>query len=328
MEADAPEFHDLGTKRLFEVVLHEVFRKRQLVLADDVEKYCVSRVLRSLPQLRCALQFLEWLLVLRREDSFIGPAARFARLVDTSSMESFEVRLATVLLLRLAETRYFPIVFSDGALAQEPRSGILYVATSKVPLRYMPLVVLLRNLGLLQDSASGTGLLVVDPRISPVLADLARASSYVRKSGRAMTLHALKAQLEAQERQGTAAEHFVVAYERRRLGAHPRAELIRSIASEDVAAGFDIVSYETDFSLMFDRFIEVKSFRATAAFYWSRNEREVARRLGNSYCIYLVDMERVLDPIYHPLIIRNPADTLGDAWVLEAENWLVREVQK
>src|SRR6266568_1698343 len=253
MEADAPEFNELGARRLFEVILFEVFRKHQPVLAEDVEKYCISRIFRSAPQLRSTLRFLEWSRVVLRDGPYLAPTPQLIALCDASSTVAFEVRLALLILARLRETNYFTTVFSEGALSQEPRTRVLYLATSKIPLRYMPLIVLLRNLGLLEDNTLGAGVLTVDVRITTAFADVALSSSYTKSRTKRMTLAGLKALLAAQEAQGAAAE--------------------------DVAAGFDIVSFETEFSLMYDRFVEVKSYKGQVCFYWSRNEFETAKRL-------------------------------------------------
>ncbi|MEK6211789.1 MAG: DUF3883 domain-containing protein [Pseudomonadota bacterium] len=326
METDAPEFNELGTRRLFEVILFEVFRKNQPVLAEDVEKYCISRIFRSAPQLRSTLRFLEWSLVVIRDGPYLAPTPQLIALCDASSTVTLEVRLALMILARLRETNHFTTVFLEDALSQEPQNRVLYLATSKIPLRYMPLIVLLRNLGLFEDNALGAGVLTVDARIAAAFADAALSSSYTKSRTRRMTLASLKALLAAQEAQGTEAEAFVVGIERKRLQGHPRVDAVRSIAAEDVAAGFDIVSFESAFSLMHDRYIEVKSHKDQVCFYWSRNEFETAQRLGNSYYLFIVDAGRIAESGYTPLVIRNPSETLASSWRVEPETWLATRI--
>lgn len=322
MEADAPVFNELGTTKLFEVLIFEVFRKREPVLVEHVEKYCLSRALRSAHLLPATLLFLEWLQLLLRQGDRLVPAPQLASITNLDKPEDFGIRLAQSLISRLRDTHYFTAVFCDGALTLEPQTRVLYVATSKIPLKFLQLIVLLRNFGLLQEKAAGTGLLAVHPRLSEALTDVAVSSSY-RASSRKLSLANLKALQAAQEAQGAEAENYVVALERKRLSTHPRVGFIRSIASEDVAAGFDIVSFETELSLMYDRFIEVKSFKDRLCFFWSKNEFDVARRLGDSYYLYIVDIGRVDDDQCAPLIIRNPVETISDKWIIEPDSWLV-----
>jgi hypothetical protein len=192
-----------------------------------------------------------------------------------------------------------------------------------VPQKYLPLIVLLRNLSALTEPALGTGLLAVDSQLSSFLSDIAARSPY-KATKRKLSLDALKAILIAQAAQGAKAEDFVVALERARLSGHPRADLVRSISSEDTSAGYDIISFESNTSLMYDRFIEVKSFKGQRRFYWSRGERDAALALGDSYYLYIVAIDNIDQPQYSPTVVRNPATNIGDTWDLEPDTWLAK----
>ncbi|TAA73142.1 DUF3883 domain-containing protein [Planococcus salinarum] len=105
-----------------------------------------------------------------------------------------------------------------------------------------------------------------------------------------MTLDELQAKLKKQSDAGKAAEDHAVTYEKKRLrslGFFAEAEKVECISESIVNAGYDILSYSSQ-SLEPDRFIEVKSFNSGHTFYWSRNELEVAKFLGDSYFLYLV----------------------------------------
>lgn len=136
-----------------------------------------------------------------------------------------------------------------------------------------------------------------------------------------MTLEALKEKQRLQAEQGRKAEEYVVSYERRRLQGHALIDRIKQISDFDVAAGFDVLSFESVNSTANDRFIEVKSFHDTPHFYWSSNEYEKAKIKGLQYYLYLIDMDRYLDDEYIPIIIKNPASTL-----MKDENWIVETV--
>ena len=79
-----------------------------------------------------------------------------------------------------------------------------------------------------------------------------------------------------------------------------------------------------------DRFIEVKSYSGPKHFHWSRREIEVAEELGEEYCLYLVDRERMSEPGYAPQIIQGPSMEVfqvdGSGWAVEATSYEFREI--
>lgn len=142
-----------------------------------------------------------------------------------------------------------------------------------------------------------------------------------------VTQQELLKRLEKQQEDGLKAEEFVLEYENNRLkGSCLYAKQISQI---DVSAGYDIVSYKSGSSTHYDRFIEVKSFRGTPHFYWSRNEREVAKINQEKYCIYLVEMEKIEEDEakYEPIIIENPDATITEAeWLIRPESFLITKI--
>ena len=143
-------------------------------------------------------------------------------------------------------------------------------------------------------------------------------SSLQKEVRRKITLNELKKKLERNEIHGALAEEFVLEYEKSRIANPSLSSRIKQISIIDVTAGFDIVSFQNDESTEYDRFIEVKSYSGELHFYWSRNEIETARLYGERYCLYLVDISRINERDYAPVIISNPADH-----VLHSENWIV-----
>ena len=68
------------------------------------------------------------------------------------------------------------------------------------------------------------------------------------------------------------------------------ADLVRRISDENVAAGYDILSFDgPESGVSPDRFIEVKGNSANQIlFYITKNELEMARRMRNKYWVYCV----------------------------------------
>jgi hypothetical protein len=109
---------------------------------------------------------------------------------------------------------------------------------------------------------------------------------------RVMTPEAFeKSEAEKKEISKIAEEH-VLQSERERLnsmGAIKQAQQIDHIAIRNVAAGYDIASFNGKNSENKDRFIEVKAGKSTPIrFFISRNELETAKRLRAQYYIYYV----------------------------------------
>lgn len=148
---------------------------------------------------------------------------------------------------------------------------------------------------------------------------------YQKKNKTGVSLEKLKKQLENQAIQGERAEQFVLQYEEQRLKGHPYIGKIKQISVIDVAAGYDILSFNDCCSERLDRFIEVKSYQGNPHFYWSQNEIETAKLYENHYFIYLVDALRVDEPEYEPRIIQNPANCIidSDQWILNPTSYLV-----
>jgi hypothetical protein len=140
-----------------------------------------------------------------------------------------------------------------------------------------------------------------------------------------LSLRGLKAIQDAQEKVGQEAEEFVVAFEKNLRSRHPLQHLIRSISAEDTGAGFDVLSFETDTTLLHDKFIEVKSYAGTAMFYWSAGEIKASEELQERYWLYLVDRSRMSEAGYTPEMIQNPyayfIERAAEGWIREEQGY-------
>ena len=160
--------------------------------------------------------------------------------------------------------------------------------------------------------------------ISPAYETL--IAKHCKARHRQLSLEQLKRQLVKKELAGEQAEVFVYEYEKKRLG-QPLCEKVRRISEIDVTAGFDIVSFNSNLSLEPDRFIEVKAVSNTG-FYWSRNEYEIAKLKGDTYYLYLVNLNRISEQDYLPQMIQNPAVNVMDAdeWFVESQSYYVKHI--
>jgi len=137
------------------------------------------------------------------------------------------------------------------------------------------------------------------------------------------------ANVEARNEIGLAVEMAVVASEKERVGPL-LSHHVEHVALRNAAAGYDILSVEAETPTdTTKRYIEVKAVSPESfQFYWSRNEVEVARLLGQFYYLYLVPVSASHE-IYKErfVIISDPyAKVLGheDKWVIETDVLLCR----
>ena len=135
---------------------------------------------------------------------------------------------------------------------------------------------------------------------------------------RRMSQALLEKRLADQAVKGEEAEEWLLRRERARLASHPLIDQVVRLSIEDVGAGFDIISFSTPTAVVHDHFLEVKSFSGRRRFFWSRNEIEAARRLGEAYQLCLIDRERMWDEGYIPEMISGPyaalIETADNGW--------------
>ena len=129
----------------------------------------------------------------------------------------------------------------------------------------------------------------------------------------------LEKMLQSQKEQGLKAELFVLSWEEKRLLKHQKVNQIKHVALTNVSAGYDIKSYKSDKSIFLDLEIEVKSYYGQPHFYLSNNEFNRASKMKESYCIYLVDMNRINDTNYEPKRMFNPVEVIEDVTLWSKE---------
>ncbi|MBM3911261.1 MAG: DUF3883 domain-containing protein [Thaumarchaeota archaeon] len=137
------------------------------------------------------------------------------------------------------------------------------------------------------------GLILEDERLMFVNNDFSRYVSFLLNE-RKMSYDELEQKIKIDKEVGDIAEKIVLEYEKNRLTnkelAQAESSLVQIISGTDVAAGYDIESFDGKTAdLAFDRFIEVKgSTERNISFFLSINEINKARELGSKYWIYFV----------------------------------------
>jgi len=132
-----------------------------------------------------------------------------------------------------------------------------------------------------------------------------------------------KKQMQQQQIYGDEAEKFVIEFENKRLNEQKK---IDWVAEYVVNAGYDVISYNNEKDVEYNRFIEVKSYEGDVPyFYWSRNEYQVARLKKEEYWLYLINRKKVNNNDYVPIMIQNPHINIlkNDDWSKEVDKYRI-----
>lgn len=278
------------------------------VQASSVQKLCSLQNSIRL-NFKAAVAFFTYLQLVREDVGLLHPTERAAELRDSPD---FDKKLCTICLAQISNDGFLD---TDAIHYSKERNAYIIEKYG-----FSVSAALFRNV-LIQYKAlkENSGDLVLNPEYEDIFAKCKR------KQRAKKSLEQLKKQLELQEIQGETAELFVMDYEKKRLSAFEKQKDVKRISEIDVSAGYDILSYENERSLVYDRFIEVKSYSGNPHFYWSKNEIETAELYEDKYYIYLVDILKIDNPDYNPMIIRNPAKTIwkNESWLMDPTSYLV-----
>lgn len=260
-----------------------------------------------------AVAFFEYLRLVDTTSDTVMPLPELNTLAAKSNGEIIE-QLAAMSINRLVEEG----IFDKDATGFDAEKGHITIKRSAFPLAYAAVRNFLTMAGALDKEENG---------------EICVAGNYesdwteqLRNRRKKFTLEQLLEQQEEQSRRGLEAEEFVLGLEKKRLPE--LAQKIKRISDFDVAAGYDIVSYENYETEHYDRFIEVKCYMGSPHFFWSENESDVARIKADKYILCLVDYLRMGEPGYQPEFIRNPYETIfdSDEWLINASSYRIQKI--
>ena len=219
-------------------------------------------------------------------------------------------------LVRYITGRQLQPGFADALLVSESRDEVR-VDAKRAPGRHLGIASLLVELGIFHRERLTSPIWQIGERY---VEDFVRAVTQTNESQTWGSLdeEELQRNIDQNREAGRAVEEWVVGYEQARLEGHPMLRQIRSIAEDEVDAGFDVASFRDRFSMSHNRLIEVKSFVGAPVFYWTLNEVECARREGDRYALYLVDRAKMASKSYHPRVVVGAYEYFFGAKVLAA----------
>lgn len=260
-----------------------------------------------------AVAFFEYLRLVNTTSNTVIPLPELNTLAAKSNDEII-FRLATLCVNHLVEEG----IFDKNATGFDSEKGRLTIKRSAFPLAYAAVRNFLIMIGALDNEENGE-ICVAENYESDWVEQL-------RNRRKKVTMEQLLRQQEDQSKRGLEAEEFVLKLERLRLPE--LSQKIKRISDIDVAAGYDIVSYENNDSEHYDRFIEVKCYIGSLHFFLSENELDVARIKADKYILCLVDYLKMEEPGYQPKFIRNPYETIfnSDKWFINPSSYRIQKI--
>ncbi len=292
--------------------LVSIMAGKERISRDEIRNRCA---LENSITVNCpgAVAFFEYLRLVDTTSDTVMPLPELDTLAAKSNGEIIE-QLVAMSINRLVEEG----IFDKDATGFDAEKGHLTIKRSAFPLAYAAVRNFLTMAGALDKEENG---------------EICVAGNYesdwteqLRNRRKKFTLEQLLEQQEEQSRRGLEAEEFVLGLEKKRLPE--LAQKIKRISDFDVAAGYDIVSYENSGSEQYDRFIEVKCYMGSPHFFWSENESDVAKIKADKYILCLVDYLKMGEPGYQPEFIRNPYETIfdSDEWLVNASSYRIQKI--
>lgn len=260
-----------------------------------------------------AVAFLEYLRLVETTSDTVKSTTELNS-IGSMGGDQIIAKLVTLSINRLVEDG----IFDKDATGFDSDKGRLTIKRSAFPLAYAAIRNFLTTAGALDREENGE-ICVSDSYENDW-------TSRLGKHREKFTLAQLIKRQEEQSKRGLEAEEFVLNIEKQRLPE--RATRIKRISDFDVAAGYDVVSYENADSDTYDRFIEVKCYIGSPHFFWSENESDVAKIKGDKYILCLVDYTRMNEPGYLPEYIRDPYTHIfeGDQWMVNTASYRIQKI--
>lgn len=292
--------------------LVSIMAGKKKISRDEIRNRCAleNNIMVNCPG---AVAFFEYLRLVDIISDTVEPLPELDVLVTKNSGEIIE-QLAAMCINRLVGEG----IFDKDVTGFDAEKGHLTIKRSAFPLTYAAVRNFLTMAGALDKEENGE--ICVAGNYEPDWTE------QLRKRRKKFTLKQLLKQQENQSKRGLEAERFVLELEQKRLPE--LAQNIKRISDFDVAAGYDIVSYENNDTKHYNRFIEVKCYMGSPHFFWSENESDVARIKADKYILCLVDYLRMGEPGYQPEFIRNPYETIfdSDEWLVNASSYRVQKI--
>ena len=285
--------------------MFDLYRKIGTILKN--ERDIVNERIQG-KSLRNTLALLSEIKIVQRTEE------EYTKLVVCSSFDSF----FDVLMTRISDS-YRDVVSEivNCTKHYDDAKNQFYIYVNDIPLKYMGLVMLMEQ-----------HKIFVRSRTKEYFVGIDRFQDIIHRERPQVNIEELQKRLQRNADNGKLAEEFAMRFEAKRLLSIGIEKPPQRISDIDVAAGYDIISYENGSSDTYDRFIEVKAVSHDCGFFWSENELGVAKNKGAKYFLYLIDLGSVNDPSYIPIMVSDPANSImaSPDWLVEPQSYRIRKI--
>lgn len=292
--------------------LISIITKKEKISRSEIRNRCA---LENGISVNCpgAVAFLEYLDLVETSEENVIPSEMLNELSEKERKHILK-ELVKLCMKHLIEDG----IFDADATGFDAEKGHLSIKRSAFPLAYAAIRNFMTVAGALDKEEHGE-ICVSDYYENDFTAQ-------IRSRRKKFTLEQLLKRQEDQSRRGLEAEEYVLSLERNKLPS--KVTKIKRISDFDVAAGYDIVSFQGEQSQVYDCFIEVKCYIGSPHFYWSENESDVAQIKGDKYFLCLVDYNRIGEPGYQPEYIQNPYEVIfsDEHWLVNAASYKIQRI--
>jgi len=284
---------------------------------DDLYDACSSKEYSFSTSFKGVIALLEYLGVIRRNGMLLS-------IVKTFELDGIVKDFTTLFFLKLSKDKELHNFINNKNFIYDQDSKSIVIMNNLIRLEFSSFRNLLMNLGVFfRDNLIDNHLVVHKDFIEWFFKV---AIPLIEKSKiKSCPLNSLEKLHDIQKKMGMEAEEFVLKFEQEQRKNHPNHENIKIISELDVSAGYDILSYQTDSSIILDKHIEVKSYDDKESFYWSKNEIEEAKMKKNEYYLYLVNRSEMNIKGYKPIMIKDPYKNIlnDEKWKKTVEKYFI-----
>ncbi len=303
------QHNSIGSKSQITYVL-ELLSKENFSI-EDLKKACVSKEYSFSSAFNGVIYLLQWLDIITDSN--------LIKLKNKIKSERFEENICMLLFFKLAKEKELHNFINSNNLIFNKS---IYVKNNLIKLHFSPIRNFLISLKVFIKDDLIDNQFIINEQFSKWF--VRNILTFIEDSKiNDNPLENLKNKQLRQEEAGEEAEKFVLNYEKLERSKHLTPCKIKIISEADIKAGYDILSYKSNESILLDKFIEVKSYSGEPYFYWSINEIRVAEKEQDNYFLYLVNRDEMNNKGYHPKVIQNPHCNIlcNENWKKNCQNW-------
>lgn len=316
------KFRCLGNSALTRTILSTVYSSKNGIQINDIKIICKRRELVFLDVIEANILLLEQLGLISKKGN------RIVKGKIKIENNDIEVKIIELLLNSIVESEKLFTIFKPEGIFYDNTLQQIGIKPNYLSLEYSQLRDLLLAYKFYTKIDGKYGF-YVNKKYENYFKEIINASKIkeIRKiEAREFSLEELERILEIRNEMGKMGEKIAYEFEMKRLVGHSFINRIKIISEFSVGKGYDIVSFNDTDSTEINRYIEVKTYKDNPRFFWSENEVNVSRQLGEQYYLYLVNISQI-NQESNIILIKDPYKNVFNSknWKLTTSTWEVNK---